>query len=204
MHTINAMVYLFNPNNEDNVLNIGRYIQNERKRQIIDINTTVRIISDVYDVGRGNPTLYLGIIKDGVEFIHLNFHLCVRSWEDHPAGLLHISKDIYPKNKCTKKSPCAMIFMKQDLPDSIFFSIPSQYYHTDIEYPIYDDEIKKEMDVIITVLNRLFDEKNKRFYVGNNRPEPPLLVEPIEPIEPLSPRSLTQLIDEIPFCESAL
>jgi hypothetical protein len=33
----------------------------------------------------------------------------------------------------------------------------------------YDNEIKQEMDVITSVLNKLFDRRNKEYYVGNRK-----------------------------------
>ena len=54
------------------------------------------------------------------------------------------------------------------MPHSLRFFIPEQYYTTpEVNAPLYDLEIKEEMDVIITILNRLFDEHDIQFYIGN-------------------------------------
>lgn len=39
---------------------------------------------------------------------------------------------------------------------------------------MYDPLLQQEMDVIITVLNRLFDENNKELYIGNSNNLTPL------------------------------
>jgi hypothetical protein len=173
---INALVYLFNKNNKtDN--NIAKYVDEERKNN--KLNTmNVTYLYEVYGENTDNSTLYLGIIKNRIDFIHLTIHLSIKTLENHSVGMIHISKDIYPKGKYKNrntgkkmqkpKPPYAPIFVESPSPHSLKFSIPEQYYTTpEINAPIYDTEIKEEMDAIITVLNRLFDEHNKQYYIGN-------------------------------------
>ena len=54
-------------------------------------------------------------------------------------------------------------------PKSLEFSMEKGYNRTTgvNKAHIYDPALKAEMDVIITVLNRIFDEDNKEYYVGN-------------------------------------
>ena len=176
-HNINALVYLFNTNNKtDN--NIAKYVEEERKRNKLD-TAHVTFLYEVYGENKDNSTLYLGIIKNGIDFIHLTIHLSIKTLENHSAGMIHISKDIYPKGKYKNrntgkktqkpKTPYAPIFVESPSPHSLHFSIPVQYYTTsEVSSPKYDPEIKEEMDVIITVLNRLFNENDKHFYIGNH------------------------------------
>jgi hypothetical protein len=61
----------------------------------------------------------------------------------------------------------------KDKPNSLVFSIDREYYKTNvssntINTNMLDMEINKEMDVIITVLNRLFDETDTDYYIGDN------------------------------------
>ncbi len=70
-----------------------------------------------------------------------------------------------------KKALYTLISVEQpvDKLKSLKFKI-SNGYETKGVYNsnIYDPLLQKEMDVIITVLNRLFDENNKEYYIGNS------------------------------------
>ena len=56
---------------------------------------------------------------------------------------------------------------------------------------MYDIEIQQEMDVIITVLNRLFDETNTRFYIGNKQPNDINMENPAYPVHNKTNKTLT-------------
>jgi hypothetical protein len=89
------------------------------------------------------------------------------------SGVIHFYKNIYePKIKIKNKYRLYAIIEVKQPPgksNSLEFTI-ADGYNTPTSVPnvtVYNTDIQKEMDVIITVLNRLFDEKNKEFYIGN-------------------------------------
>jgi hypothetical protein len=154
---------------------IDKYIEDERKAQNLD-STNVKIKSEHYKGSDNDTTLHLQISKNGVDFIHLSMHLIPRTINVDKAGLLHIFKDIYRNLGVTYSQSnklYALIDVEQpkDKPNSLVFSIDKDYYKTNVSNITntsrLDIEINEEMNVIIRVLNRLFDEKNTEYYVGD-------------------------------------
>ena len=103
-------------------------------------------------------------------------HLIPTTINVNKAGLLHIKKDIYRKLGVTYSQSnklYALIDVEQpkDKPNSLVFSIDKDYYKTNVSNITntskLDIEINEEMNIIIRVLNRLFDEKNTEYYVGD-------------------------------------
>lgn len=94
--------------------------------------------------------------------------------------MIHVSKNIYYNNTHYlllsktkfKKHKYSLITVKtpENKPNSLVFSLNHGITTPGIkeEYS-HDEEIKKEIDIIITVLNRLFDEDNHEYYIGNSR-----------------------------------
>jgi hypothetical protein len=172
---VNKLVHLFD-DKYDNYLGrahkLTTYIEDERKLRKLN-NTNVSFVSYVYNYNKDNSTLYLGIQKNKKDFIHLTIHLVPKALNPKNSGIIHIVKNIY-KNKTTKRTrplTYALISVKQPpfKTKSLEFSIDYGYNTPGISNShIYDHDIQKEMDVIITVLNRLFDEDNKEFYIGDN------------------------------------
>lgn len=169
---INILIQLFHENGNDNSTRIVKYIEDERKVRGLN-GTNTKIESKVYGEDRKNSTLHLEIIKKNKRLLHLSIHLCATTLDPQKTGIFHIRKNIYndrskktKKNKKTKnheqKSLYALISVKEIInkPNSLKFSIVD-------DTGIHDPEIQAEMDVIITVLNRLFDEDNAEFYIGN-------------------------------------
>ena len=141
----------------------------ERAHRYLDmINITVE--SNVYEHANKNVSLYLNILKNNKRFIHLSLHLTPKELNPKKEGMIHIYKNIYNKPKQNKSKYYALISVKYNAnkPHSLHFTIDDEYKITqNANAPLYDKEIYQEMDVIITVLNRIFDEDNKDFYVGN-------------------------------------
>jgi len=86
--------------------------------------------------------------------------------------MIHIYKNIYKQlnKKINKKLLYALISVEQpsNKPNSLVFSIDDGYNTPSVENAeLYDPEIQSEMNVIITVLNRIFDEDNNDYYIGN-------------------------------------
>ena len=86
--------------------------------------------------------------------------------------MIHIYKNIYKNINASvaKKSLYALISVKRPInkQHSLEFSIDDGYTTPNVANAyLYDPEIQKEMDVIIAVLNRIFDEDNKEYYIGN-------------------------------------
>jgi len=169
INIVNKLIHLFDNNSKNSNEKITKYIENERIIQGLD-NSGVNIESYVYNYNKSDSSLSVIIKKNDIDFLHITIHLSVKSINPKHQGLIHMFKDIYkvlhkkPKNKLY-----VLINVKipHDKPHSLEFSI-ADGYSTNINIAnIYDSEIQKEMNVIIIVLNRLFDENNKEFYIGN-------------------------------------
>jgi hypothetical protein len=171
---INKLIHLFDEK-YNNYVNknhkITKYIENERKIEGLDSNN-VKILSYVYGETKENSTLFLQIKKNNKDFIHLTIHLIPRNLNPDLAGIIHIDKNIYKiksKNKIKNKS-YALIYVNRPINKqrSLEFSIADGYTTLGVTNANkYDSEIQKEMNIIITVLNRLFDEDNQEYYIGN-------------------------------------
>lgn len=164
---INGLVYLFDKPTNNQVDTINKYIEDERKRRGL-YNTDKIIISEVYGHDVGNTTLHIRIKKNNRDFIHLSIHLTLKQLDPKHNGMIHFVKDIY-RISSNKQFYAPIIVMRPaQKPHSLQFSIPEEYLTTP-ESPnasLYDIEVQQEMDIIITVIDKLFDEKD-RHYIGN-------------------------------------
>jgi len=130
----------------------------------------VDIKSYVYGYDISNSSLLLEINKNNKPFIHLSIHLCPKSFDPKSSGPIHIYKDVYESHSSTKKMRYVLMSLQQPIgkSESLKLSIVSGYSTPGIPNAyMYDPEIQKEMDVIIDVLNHLFDEENS-LYIGKN------------------------------------
>ena len=78
---VNTLIHLFDEkHNADSAeyQKITKMIKDERARHGLD-NSTVTITSELhYGYNNTDPILFLGIRKNGVEFIHFTLHLAVK------------------------------------------------------------------------------------------------------------------------------
>lgn len=177
---VNKLIHIFDETHNDYSPNkIINLLEKERIKQGLD-NSNIIIKSELYGETKSNPTLFVKIIKNGVEFLHLSIHLCATDLDPHKTGIIHISKNIYKesvKNKLSirglkkfQKNIYALISVEQSKnnQDSLVFSIADGYTTNKVKNitnaNIYDPILQKEMNAIINVLNILFNEAN----VGNN------------------------------------
>lgn len=174
-HSINRLIFLFNSGL------ISNYVNEERRASHL-INMDVEIKSEVYGINHNNTSLFLIVRKNNEDFIHLTIHLAP-DWLSSglkDKGVIHIVKDVYNKSIHGKKQYLlsAIYYLEHPInkPDSLTFTIA--YGHPTPSYPTatpeyisdiakYDKEVEEEMDVITRVLNKLFDEDNVEFYIGN-------------------------------------
>jgi hypothetical protein len=172
---ITKLINLFNDIKNYNTPKIIQYVEDERRLQKLD-SKHVEIKSELYKASDNDTTLHLQISKNGIDFIHLSIHLIPKTINVDKAGLLHIFKDIYrkmgvPHNQSNRLYALIDVEQPKDKPNSLVFSIDKDYYKTNVtniaNSNTVDIEINKEMDAIINVLNRLFDEKNTEYYIGN-------------------------------------
>ena len=170
---INRLVNLFDENSNDDD-KIIQYIKDERKLSgLNDANIVIK--SELYGETINKPILLLKIVKNNKDILHLTLHLVPKTLNSSKHGIVHMYKNIYnPKITGSKRYKLyALILVTQpaNKPHSLEFSI--EYgYNTPSNIPnsnTLDSDIKKEMDAIIVVLNRLFDEDNTKFYVGNRK-----------------------------------
>lgn len=173
-NTINALINLFDKykHNLKSDSKITRYIENERKMQGLNSNN-VEIISYVYGYNNKKSTLHLGIKKNSQDYLHLTIHLSPDRLDPKHTGMIHIYKDIYRavNSKTPKRLLYSLIEVKQptNKPDSLIFSIGDGFTTSGVQNShIYDPELQQEMNVIITVLNLIFDEDNE-YYIGNRK-----------------------------------
>lgn len=201
---INALIHLFDKETNSYVSpmhKITKYIEKERNSRRLN-SSNVIIQSEVYgyndDINK--PVLYLGIKKKGKEFIHLTIHLVPKELNPKKDGIIHIFKNIYKKNvnrkvygnKRTKFYALIEVSYSDIKPHSLHFSIGYGDTTPDADnVALYDIEIQQEMDVIITVLNRLFDETNTRFYIGNKQPNDINMENPAYPVHNKTNKTLT-------------
>jgi hypothetical protein len=170
---LNALINLFDDSNIDGD-KITKYIEDERKAR--NLNPNIHIISEVNLKNEKDPTLHLGI-KDinNNEILHFSIHLALGAINPKFTGIIHISKNIYKIKsipKPEKKLLYALISVKQPIhkPHSLEFSIDDGYTTTGVKNAqLYDPELQQEMDVIIDVLNKIFDETNPNFYIGRQQ-----------------------------------
>ncbi len=166
---INNLIHLFNeiPTTDKNIVT---YIKNQRKINKLS-SSNVEVKSEVYGTNKKKSTLFLKIIKNDIEFIHLTIHLVPTTLLPNKSGIIHIFKDIYKYYNSTIVNNLlyALISVKQPKgkPDSLEFSIDYGYDTPVIPTAyMYDSEIQEEMDVIISVLNDIFDETNTSMFIG--------------------------------------
>lgn len=171
---INNLINLFQQEQGDRSKHkIIKYIEDERKRCGLNTNA-VTFKSEVYGHNNNNSTLYLGILKDGNEFIHLSIHIAPDNLDTQYAGIIHIRKDIYYNIMSRKNKKRYYHFIRTPIkvehpinkPNSLRFSITDGYTsYVPQNANVYEPQIKQEIDVILTVLNNMFDEDNE-LYVG--------------------------------------
>ena len=172
---INRLNALFKNNGR-----VTEFVKEERRRRGLDeANTTVE--SMVYGTDKNNSTLLLEIKKNGRPFIHLTIHLSPNKlgFTHKSTGIVHIVKNIYKEHISGKKDYLAKstyaVFRPQGKRHSLQFRIVERYTTPEpLEIPKivpninkYDDEVKQEMDVITSVLNKLFDEDDREHYIGD-------------------------------------
>lgn len=183
--TIHHLIELFDTGR------IAEYIQQERFIHHLDPNH-VEIESKLYGTNDENTSLLIIIRKHGKPFIHLSIHVAPKTLKkgNKEKGVVHIYKDIYDKfiDKSKPYLLYAIYYLQQvenepideskNQPKSITFSIGYGYstpiypdapqdYIDNVER--YDDEVKQEIDVITSVLNKLFDRHNKEYYIGDSK-----------------------------------
>jgi hypothetical protein len=168
---INKLVHLFDSDNRHLNKKIYKYVEDERKMKGLDMSG-VTIESEVYGHKDSNSSLYLSISKNNKEFLHLTIHLSAKSFNPKDAGLIHMFKDFYKQKNLgtSKKKLYSVIGIKECTlkPKSLKFYIGYGYITTGvINHEKYDSNLQNEINIIITVLNQLFDEDNKNLYIGD-------------------------------------
>lgn len=167
-NTTNKLIQLFDLESSNSGNKIAKYIEDERLSQGLDYDN-VTIKSYAYGYEKQEPSLLIDVLKNGKGFLHITLHLCPRSFEPRGSGPIHFRKNAYSVTHpiISKKGQYISIFVQQPLgkPNSLHFSVEDT--SSSGKHP-KDSELQKEIDIVLTVLNRLFDEDNKEFYIGNN------------------------------------
>jgi hypothetical protein len=174
---VHVLINLFDDLHNSFSEKISKYVIDERLNRGLS-NNNINIKGEMYGSNDNNSTLYLGIYKDGKLFLHLSIHLVLTKLYPQDAGMIHFYKNVYEyefpskrKIKPAKQHLYALIGVKQtkNAPNSLIFYIADGFDTPNIIPAVkqYDQELQIEMDVIISVLNRLFDETNTEFYIGH-------------------------------------
>jgi hypothetical protein len=171
---INRLINLFDDTSKNSDYKVSKYLSDERTYRNLN-NSNMEIKGDVYGNRNKGYTLGLAITKNNNDYIHLTIHLSLNSLKPEDAGMLHIYKDIYEKYVSRKGRTLLYSLISIEIPsgkqNSLHFSI-GYGYNTPVTVSSshnYDSELKPEIDAFIAVLNKLFDEDNTEFYIGNKR-----------------------------------
>lgn len=165
------LITLFDEHNKSDK-SIVKYIENERKYQGLN-NLNIRIESKVYGTNDKNTTFILKIFKNNKQYLHFTIHLISTSLNLTNSGMIHFKKNVY-QTKVSKKQQYklyTLVLVQQPLSHSLHFST-SYRYNTPSNVQnvnLYNSDLKKEIKVIIDIFNKLFDETNKEFYIGNSQ-----------------------------------
>jgi hypothetical protein len=177
LHTINQLLHIFDPiilNDDVTTHHIRKYILNENTKQGINMNKRNLSISTVVSDPANNPTCIAKILYHGRPFLHLSIHLAPTDKEIDNHGMIHLVKDYYcvgrkvmPIGECRVRIKVTSI---DDKPGSLSFEL-----NDDIPPPADADTsmepiMKTEMDILMTVLNRLFNQNEPWYYVGTAMP----------------------------------
>jgi hypothetical protein len=160
---MNKLVNLF----DDTVFGhdkISNYVENERILRGMD---DAKVISKIIGEKTRNPSLLLELKKKEHVFLHITFHLSPHTLNPIKTGAIHMFKNIYKKTNVNngKGNIYALIHVKKPVgkPNSLEFRIADGYKTPGINAD--EKELQEEMDVIIYVVNRLFNE-NDPYYIG--------------------------------------
>lgn len=173
---IDHLVHLFNEKcceHRNNHITISDIMKEERDRKgLVD---DVIITSSAYNdpSNPGGSSIVLDIHKHGGSFVHFTAHLSIHELKPKHSGILHMYKDIYKSlQRGSNKTFYALINVEQPTPDSLHFSIGYGYDTPSAKNAIvYDKEVQQEMNMIIAVLNRLFNPLDT-YYIGRDRTDP--------------------------------
>ena len=172
----NRLVHLFDEkvdNNADGEKHIIKFIQKERQSRGLS-DDGVTMYSMVYGECVNNSTLHVNIVKDKIDYIHLSIHLSPIKLIPKDQGIIHFVKDIYLNlfkfTKSQKRPLYTLVHVDQPphKPNSLhFFRTDGDRTNVDKSKGDYDADLAIEMDVILAVMNRLFDEDDKEYYIGS-------------------------------------
>jgi len=180
---INTLMHLFDKNYNEYVNQrhkITTYIEDERRAQHLE-KAKIKIKTKISGFNTHAPYLYIGIIKNGKDFIHLTIHLVIEKLKSKNSGIIHITRNVYRDARVSKGAPFyALITVKPAKERSLIFELDERQNAANARAPIAD-EVKAETNVILTVLNRLFDEDNPEFYVGTPQYSSRNRLNPIHP-----------------------
>ena len=166
IYILNELLQLFDNSQ------LTKYIDEERKLRGLDISGTI-IVSSIEGFQKlKNDDIYLFLIikKNNKDIVHITFHLVPKSMNPKLAGPIHFKKNIYNigvKSNIPHIYSRIYVEIPKNKPDSLTFSMEPGYDTT--VFATYDTELTKEIDVIIDVINKFFDEHNETYYIGNKK-----------------------------------
>ena len=126
-----------------------------------------------YEPTMHNGTLIATIKKNNINYVHISIHVSPSKLEPNKQGIIHFKKDIYLKkvNKRTSHKIYTLIHIEQP-PNKLnslrFFRTDGDVTNVDKSQGDYDADLAIEMDIILAVMNRIFDEDDKEYYIGDS------------------------------------
>jgi hypothetical protein len=158
---------------------ITDYVKEEWKKHHMN-DPTITVRSEIYGyidkntkkINKITPSLHLQIQQNGRDLVHLSIHLIIASLEPKHTGIIHFYKNEY-KNK-TKYHPRIVarnhysLIKVHPFHHSLQFSINYGYHTKGVtnQNVTIETLIQEHMNIIVNVLNSIFDETNTR-YIGH-------------------------------------
>jgi len=201
---INRLIYLFDskPSYNDPIHNIAAYIHEEHKRR--GINTSnLYVKSRVHGITnpKPDPMCIVEIKYNKKTLVHLTIHLAPEQLKASAHGMIHLVKNIYQNSKkygtLKNGGRVRLLATKSNNSKSLFFTIMDGRAPPLQGNISLDPIIQQEMDVLVSVLNKLFDEHDREHYVGDFTAPSELVnmntIPPIRPNHPNTPLVTSQI-----------
>jgi hypothetical protein len=153
--------------------NIITYIYKEHINEGTPVPPDITYISKVHKPTDDDPKYILEVYKGKIKLIHLTIHIAPTSLKRKHHGMIHIVRNVYnnPKKYGTRKNYATMriqAFKDTAKPQSRAFKIVgnrSPPPHPNAQQ--YDADVTRESDILIKVLNNIFDERKTYLYANN-------------------------------------
>jgi hypothetical protein len=152
--------------------NIITYIYKEHLKASTPVPADITYISKVHKPTSDDPMYILEVYKGNIKLIHLTIHIAPTYLDPQYHGMIHIVRNVYNQKKYgMRKAAITMriqAFKDPAKPQSRTFKIiGSRLPPSHPNAQQYDADVTRESDILIKVLNNIFDEKKTHAYANN-------------------------------------